>query len=358
MRIYNYFFPLLIFWTLPLFACGGRFSIVNSPQNQKPRPFALLAPRDNEQIAEGIVSFIWENRGDPNPPDFKVRSYVVNFWSKKKGFGKTFTVFPKDTNKIVQLKLNNFRRIFNRRGKYYWKVTAYNVEGNYRTSETRSFVVKFSNFRWNLVSENYSYGIRFQYTHRLRLPEYKKFLKKVYPTIPMRSFSDISLVFRQGRALKFEERFLLLSQAGVGCEVLSKLRLIRNLYFSLYPYVGALFSSFSRGLENYTSVSYSMYVGGDLVIMPRGYVTFKGSWIPTYNIRYSETDGGLRTFQGRGWEVGVRVIIPRTILNNFKFLGMEFDFQRMPLEIYFGDIRDQYSGTLMKMRRVSIEYLL
>ena len=355
----NYFFSLLILWGSPIWAYGRSDSVVTSAQTKKPYPFALLAPKNNEKIVGGGgVSFVWENRGDPNPPNFKIKSYVLSFWSQKKGFGKTFTIFPKDTNKIVCFKLNDFRRIFKHQGKYYWKVTAYDVEGNYRSSEIRSFIVKFSNIRWNLVSESYAYGIRFQYTHRLRLPEYEKFLKRIYPTIPMRSFSDISLVFKQGRRLKFEERFLLLSQVGVGCGILSKLRLIRNLYFSLYPHTGVLFSSFSKGLENYTSISYSFHVGGDVVIMPRGYVTFKGSWIPVYNIRYAQINGELRTFQGKGWEVGVRLIIPHTILNTFRLLGMEFDFQRLPLEFYFSNIRDQYSGTLMKVRRVSVEYLL
>ena len=39
-------------------------------------------------------------------------------------------------------------------------------------------------------------------------------------------------------------------------------------------------------------------------------------------------------------------------------LGEEFDFQRIPLEFHFSQIRDQYSGNLMKMNRFSIEYHL
>ncbi|MCJ7813363.1 hypothetical protein MUP95_08630, partial [bacterium] len=66
----------------------------------------------------------------------------------------------------------------------------------------------------------------------------------------------------------------------------------------------------------------------------------------------------LRTFLGEGWEYGVRFIISNAVIKMFRFLGMEIDFQRIPLEFHFGQIRDQYGGTLLKMRRMSIGYLL
>ena len=151
---------------------------------------------------------------------------------------------------------------------------------------------------------------------------------------------------------------MILSQVGLGLEMSTRFRALKTLYFSFYPFGNISSSWFSLGLKNYSTTSYSAQVGCEFEMMPRGFVTLRGGWIPAYHIRYSEKSGGLRTFEGDGWELGLRLIISHTILRTFNLFGLEIDFERIPFEFHLSHIKDQFTGTLMKMRRFGISFLL
>ena len=151
---------------------------------------------------------------------------------------------------------------------------------------------------------------------------------------------------------------MILSQIGIGFEISSRLKIIKNDYFSLYPQGGVMSSWYSTGLRDYSSTFNSAKLGCDLIFMPSGSLMIRGSWIPVYRIRYALKDGELRTFQGEGWEIGVRVVIPHKIINTFRIFNLEIDFQRIPFEFHFSRIRDEYTGTLMEVRRITIGFLI
>ena len=334
-----------------------------APLNRQRFHFTLVSPKKKTMVMNGPVTFRWQRLGDSGFLRSRIQRYEVVFLSSRGGFRKTVTVFPEDSEeKEVTLKFEDCRKIFRMHGTYYWQVAAFDVEGNQTISEKWNFKVGIPRSQEDLNPLAYPYAVQFQYCHRFHSPEYGDFLKNLYSTKPIQSFSDVALVFRQNDflvpSMEFQERFFILSQIGLGCEVSTRYRVLRNLYFALYPRVCVESHWFSTGLEDYSSTLYSVSLGFDWVIMPKGYVSFRSSWVPVYRIRYFDKEGGLRTFLGKGWEFGVRLIIPDHIVNTFRILGIEFDFRRIPLTFYFGHIRDQYSNTLMKIRRFSIEYCL
>jgi len=71
-----------------------------------------------------------------------------------------------------------------------------------------------------------------------------------------------------------------------------------------------------------------------------------------------EKENGLRTFDGKGWEAGVRMLVPRTILNSFKLFGLEIDLEKIPIEFRFSRIHDAYTGLDLDVRRIGIGYFV
>ena len=92
--------------------------------------------------------------------------------------------------------------------------------------------------------------------------------------------------------------------------------------------------------------------------MPGGFITFYGFWTPLYNIRYSVQEGGLRTFEGEGWDAGIRILLSSGIVKSVHLLGMEMDLSRIPFEFHVGSIKDQYSGVIMNVHRFCVGYIL
>jgi len=360
--IRTHWIVLSFFWASSVTGwMGGERIFVCAQQAQKPSHFILFLPENNASITKGPIVFQWQKNDDSRSRVSRVQRYEVTFWSKTEGFSETFTVFPNAEEDIAFLKFDDARKIFRRHGKYYWRVTAFDAEGNQTSSEVGNFRVGILKMQEELGIMNYPYAIQLQYVERMRTPEYKKFLDTIQPTTPMRSFFDLGLIFHQGWLLSvidFQERFFVLSHIGVGCEVQSRIRLLKTLYFSFYPRGGVESAWLSTGLKNYTSTYSTARLGGDFVVMPRGFITLQTSWIPAYRARYSEKRGDLLTFGGEGWEFGIRCVIPKSILNTFRFLDMEVDFQRIPFEFNFGYVKDKYTATRMRIHRFTIGYLL
>ncbi len=335
-----------------------------NPEQNRPHDFKLLSPQKNVTIVQGPLKFTWENNGDPDPPDFRVNYYEVTFWSENQKFNETFKVIPDDSvNEVIRgLEIKDYRKVFRRHGRYYWKVTAFDAGGNQTSSEVWNFIINIPEIEEEFTPWAYIYAIQFQYNHRLHTDEYLAFLKNVNPNMHMRSYSELNFVFRQEKLLipfiEMEEKISLLSQVGIGGEISSHIRMLQNLYFSLCPYASIATGWYSTGLRDYANTFIAAHLGCDMFMMPRGYISLHVSWLPTYHVRYIEKGEYLRTFLGEGWEYGVRFIISNAVIKMFRFLGMEIDFQRIPLEFHFSQIRDQYSGTLLRMRRMSIGYLL
>jgi hypothetical protein len=315
-------------------------------------------------IKEGPIVFRWRKSGDSDPSNFNVQRYEITFWSEKTGFRRTFSVIPEDSSKsIITFKFEETRNVFKRHGIYKWRVSAFDEEEHKTSSEISQFIVGLSeNVKKGSLSWVYPYAVQFQYNHRDRSEEYVHFLDQINPTTSLRSYSDAGFIFRQEKVLfsflELQERLLILSQIGIGYEISSRLKFIENLFFGLYPQGGVMSSWFSTGLKDYSSTCFSANLGCDLVIMPSSNLTIRGSWIPVFRVRYALKNGELRTFQGEGWEIGLRVLISHKIINTFRIFNLEVDLQRIPLEFHLSRIRDEYTGTLMQVKRMSVSFLI
>lgn len=323
----------------------------------------LIGPNKKSVIVEGPVTFVWRVKATSDSAGSAVRRCEVSFWSKRDGFERTYTIPPEEfVGGRGLLRLDDCRKVFRRHGTYFWRVTVYLADGNVSSSDIWQFDVGLPRSDEDVDKWNSSYAVRFQYNHRFQTPEYRTFLADINNKTQLRSFSDMSLVFRQNglliRSMQCEERLIFLSQIGLGCGLSTRIRALKWLYAAVYPKVEFESHWFSLGLKDYTSTLTSIGVGCDLAIMPGGYITIQSSWLPVYRIRYSEKGDELRTFLGEGWEFGVRWIIPNHIVGPFRFLGVEFDFHRLPMEFHFGRVRDDYTGTWMKWQRFNMMYYL
>jgi len=332
-------------------------------QQTQPRPFTLIAPLHDVTIRERSVLFQWEAAEPQNASQTQPVRYEVTFWSNRDDFGVSFTVTVTDsTRNTPQLRLTDFRDHFRRHGRYFWRVTAIDTTSRETTTPVWSFIVGIPGSRKPFTPNTFLYALEAQFVQRVKTQAYSDFLDTVSPTTNLRSFSDIGFIFMQSIGdkprLDFQEKFYIVSHIGVGLGLSGRIRLVQNPYISVYPRVGTSVAHFSTGLRDYASTLVDVRLGCDWVVMPRGYLTLRTSWLPVYHIRYAQKAGGLRTFKGSGCEVGIRCILSPNIMAPLRIFGMEIDFQRIPLEVAFGSVTDSYTQVRMPMRRLTVSYLL
>jgi len=323
--------------------------------------FALHGPRLYATPTGESLGFEWEFRSVPDTAAMPVGRYEIQFWSKWKQFFKTFVVYPEDSSGRGELTLEGYRDVFRRHGRYFWRVYAFDEEENRTASEARSFTVPVPSIRERLSDWIYPYRMYVEYTHRLRSNEYLAFVNQASPTVHLRSFSEIGLGFRQilwdQRLFELQEQIYLFSNVGMGMEWSTGFLVHKNAYFAFIPRIRADIGWFSTGLEEFDSRQNSLFLGADISLMPRGYVVLRAGYVPSFRIRYQLREGGTRTYEGEGYEWGMRFFIPRTVINLFNLAGLEFDFQKIPFEFSVFSSKDSYTGTVMHSRRLTVSYL-
>jgi hypothetical protein len=351
-------------WIWALTAClvqpGSRVPAQAAPGSAVAPPvIKLLTPDANRRIQGSNVIFGW--RIQEGSPAFSCRRFDVQIWDKKKRFKREFRVEPRDTSGAGQLVVFNGRQIFKRHGKYFWKVIGTDSTGRQLASGTGAFVIPAPRLENRAAQPFYPLSLRAQYNHWSEFAPYESFLRTIYPKSQMKSHSDLSLGFQQtwGKTdgFQLQERLLLLSQIGLGAELTPRLRVFRNSFVSWTVWGRGKQCWYSTGLENYASTLTEAALGCDFSVMPGGSVTVSGAWIPAQRTRYGLLSGGLRTLDGSGFETGVRLTLPRSLISTIRVLGVEIDFQRIPLGAEFGRIKDAYSGVRLDFRRFYIEYL-
>jgi len=323
---------------------------------------SLKAPSDKLTIHSQKIQFQWEwnhSEGFSQLP----QQVEIHFWAKTGRFEKQIAI---PSSKIhtdrMTYTIDSCRTVFRRHGRYYWKVVALLANGRQITSKTRSFYIGIPELLGKPSSTPFVYALQFDYIHRKGTSEYIAFIKTADPNSHLRSYSDFRMIFKQNNlgipTFELEENLLILSQIGLGVDVNMRFKLFQTSYFSLSPTGGGGVQWSSTGIRDFSTSLYHSFVGGDLALMPRGFLVFKGRWIPHYHIRYAHVDGDLRTFQGEGWEVGVEFVISQNILKPFRILGMEIDLERIPIGFSISQVKDSYTGTKLEMRKLSIRYVL
>lgn len=317
----------------------------------------LLSPKPNFKITEGRIVFEWEMVQQDSVR--KIEYYDVMFWASSGGYFRNFRVAAQDSSIIQTLVFENCREIFKRHAWYNWRVRAVD-QGEILRSESRSFQIlvpelKTSKFLWL-----YPYSVQVRYVHRVQSEPYKAFLKNIYPNTHLRSYSDIGLVFKQEsfplKKMTFEELFSIQSNIGVGAQLTAQYDLYENKYIALQPECSGSVSWFSFGLAQYNSSAFHFAAGLKVAIMPKKYIVFDGHFIPASHIHYETNERELLTFEGYGWDFGIQIIIPQSIIPSFDFLGLNIETQRLPFRFSIKQIHDSYTGTDMKVRCFTLNY--
>ncbi|MBN2103097.1 hypothetical protein JW835_03555 [bacterium] len=320
----------------------------------------LTAPGNHYQLKSNTVVFQWEMNHISDSIQFIPEYYEVMFWSKHRDFSMVRTVYPGETNRAM-LRIMNASSRFKRHGRYYWQVHAVTQNGQRFRSDVREFIIPVPKQMQSILPAMFPYAIKWQQTKRLNEGDFKQLVNSAYPKIHLQSHSDLCLIFRQpfigNYNLDLEEHFLFNSNVGLGGGLMIRWRLYENLYFALHPAGRLGVCWYATGLERFSSLRYETFTGCDFIINPKGYVSSNIRWVPVYRFHYTLKDDGFRVFEGRGWEWGIKIVIPRTIMTPFKMLGIEMDFERMPIEYTYSRIKDDYTGVTMPTQEIGISFL-
>lgn len=76
-----------------------------------------------------------------------------------------------------------------------------------------------------------------------------------------------------------------------------------------------------------------------------------------YHVRYQTAGGEARRFSASGWELGVRFLVPESIIPPFSVLGLTVDPQRFPLIYRYRRVFDSYSDLWFETRTFGVGFL-
>lgn len=236
------------------------------------------------------------------------------------------------------------------------------------TSAQNSLLLNNSSFDTDLDDKisfhplDYIYALELSILSRYKTSDFQSFIKEISNDFSFRDFNSFGIVFQQKEILfskiDFQEKFFLLLNSGVGYEFRTKVKLYENLYFSFYP-AGEI-SSFwlSTGIKKFSSTMNTASLGGNFEIMPRRYLSFSGRWIPAYQIRYLKKNGDLKTFNGKGWQFGIKFVFSHNIIRRFNFCGVNIDLEKIPFKFTYSRIVDQYTKQIIMTKMFHLIYLI
>lgn len=346
-----------LFFILLLSDCIAAASV---SQPSESSVILLISPRNHYRLASSTVQFQWLLTNMQDSSKFIPEYYEVMIWSKQREFSFIRTVYPMDSIGARLTVMDAMTR-FKRHGRYYWQVQAVSMDGRRIQSEIREFNIPIPKHMQSMMPSLFPYAVKWQQFKRLNQADFKAFMESVYPKTHLQGHSDFCLIFRQpfigNYNIDLEEQALINSNIGIGGEFSARIHLYENVFFALQPLGTINACWFATGLEKYTSIQYQAYTGVDFIVNPKGYLSADIEWIPVYRLHYALKDDGFRTFEGSGWEWGLKVIVPRNILNPFKLFGIEIDMERMPFEYKYSRITDSYTDVVMHTQEICISFL-
>jgi hypothetical protein len=319
----------------------------------------LITPADKRKVEGPAILFSWKAQDADST--FKPGRFEVQIWDKAKKFRRTLRTAPVDSTGYGQTWVTNPRQVFRKHGSYLWRVVAFDDHGRQRVSETRRFIMPPPRIKPLMAGPRNGYSLRFTYNRWSEFDSYRRFTDPLYPKTHLKSYVDLGIGFRQSweSAIPFtiQERLLLLSQIGMGAELTPRVRILQNTYLSVDPWLRGRQCWYSTSLKQYSGTLSEIALGADAVVMPGGHLVLSGAWLPVNRIRYGLRGGGLRTLRGTGWEAGVTVTIPRSLLSVVRIMGVNVDFQKIPLSVVFGRVEDDLTDIRLDYRKFSVEYL-
>lgn len=319
----------------------------------------LITPADGRKVEGQAILFSW--KAQEFDSTFQPGFFEVQVWDKAKKFRRTLRISAEDSTGYGQAWIHNPRQVFRKHGSYLWRVVAFDGNGRQRISGTRRFVMPPPRIKPLMAGPERGHSLRLEYNYWTDFDSYRRFTDPLYPKTHLKSYADLGIGFRQSweTAVPFtmQERLLLLSQIGMGAELTPRIRILQNTFLAVDPWVRGRQCWYSTSLKHYSGTISEIAAGTDIVVMPGGHLILSGAWLPVNRIRYGLRGGGLRTLQGDGWEAGVTVTIPRSLLSVVRVAGVNVDFQKMPLSVVFGRVQDDLTDIRLDYRRFSIEVL-
>lgn len=335
---------------------AGNLSGEDQIANRFIAPPVLQSPENGLRLIEGTMQFKWLPSAHS-----RIERHEITVMVPKESFILSRNVPFTDSARVVNYQWTDMNKDIPFYGRYLWYVEAVDSSGVRFRSEVGHFNIAPFTIEDRYEAGKQTYAVRFRYNHRIKTVSYGQLLRSIDPRTHLLSFTEIGFSFKQNRvydsALQMQETLTVYSLTGIGFELSSKIRLVENMYFSLNPYIRAGIGWMATGLNSYTSKSIDCSLGCELVVLPRGYLTVFSEWIPLSRIHYIQKGSGLRTFDGRGWDSGFRMILPRNVLNGFSLFGSKINLERIPIEFHFSSLRDEFTGYRIDIRKIGFIFL-
>lgn len=320
----------------------------------------LKTPRSGRLVSDGSLLFSWTCRLQLNGLSFS--NWELSF-VEITGIDtlRISNIAPEKPimAHIQYYRLRNIKRYLKQNGTYRWAVSAIYTDGTRHISKYRTLIYKRDFSQPYFADDASLYEVRYSHIKRTGSNLFVEFKHTLANSEPFMGYSDLDLIFHQklGYRVHIKERLMIQSGLGLGVGFALDLRLFKNDYFALHPYGAVEFFGRSEGIRNYSSSTKNWSVGCHCIIMPGGYLTLKAAYIPAYNIRYIAGNDRLMTFNGKGWKLGLRLILSRKFIKPVSFFGKKLDLRRIPVEYTISQVKDVFTNITMKQINVSIGYL-
>jgi hypothetical protein len=329
----------------------------NPPSAAAESVIQLIAPSPNYRVSDQALMFKWQLS---DTAGMVPQYYELLIRAKYRDFSIIRQVTPADYRKGLFI-MSNLRSQLRKHGHYSWQVHAVTEDGRRFVSETRDLVIEMPGILKSDSPTLFPYAIKWERTDRLNCEEFNQLTNNAYPRIHLEGHSNFCLVFRQPFVRKLnldlEEQVLLNSRVGLGGQLNIRWRLYENVFFAFHPTANSQICWYGPGLQRFASLRSQIHVGLDFIVNPKGYISSTVRWVPAYRFHYAIKDDGIRTFEGEGWEWGLRIVIPRHILTPFTVAGLPVDFERMPIEFVTSRIKDDFTGVTMPVQTIGISFL-
>jgi len=329
-------------------------------QNSSVQRILPLYPSDNFSIGTGELTFRW--RVYPLERSGDIDRFVVSIWSVQSKTVHKFTVIPDGIKPAYSFAIDTVRKVCPKHGRYIWNVEAYVKNGAKITSKNSNLriLTTIHQIRAGINEKPCSYGIEFAYLDRLQSSELTAFRGNVLSDVLFRDYSSLGFVFKQNRLfglpLDICERISLLMIPGIGADICGNIHVLNTRFIRLYTRSGVSGSCAAVSVAEKHSIWHYGYAGAEMSFMPGENLTLIGDYLFGYDLPYQTRLFSTTSFKGSGYRFGFRLCFSRRMMPTWELGGVSVDMRRVPIEFMVETVRDDYTGTYLRTRKISLGY--
>ncbi len=326
-------------------------SIFFNQFEEVPCNFSLFNPVPGDTIKTTKVNFCWENKGDPDPPNYSVKSYSLQIlYNSKPRF--TIKNIPATKSDTVCYQLNFEKEYIRKSGMYFWRVLAYDSMGNMTVSNNNcGFFVPKPLFRIIQIA-NHSYFkiesvfIKNKISHIDKSINKKTFLDNIYGA----RISIPKLNIKNNRFLVGGE-LSIFYPSGYGLTLIPQYSLFSNRHFNFSNKIRISRFELTEGIKMRTNSAWSVSIGTDLLCFGKNIPIFQmqSFLIPYKEIAFLNTSDETSYFHGSGYALSFLLAIPNKIINKFKvpIINVEIDLMRIPFKFGYSFINGSKNSKII-----------